>query len=278
MDTSASIAAVPSPAPTGPKLLCSTVSLFGMPLPEAFAAIAAAGFEGVEVMVAKDPDTQDPERLRDLAGRHDLAIGAIHAPFLLLTRRVWGADPVGKILRAVELARGTGAPIVVAHPPYHWQRGYRRWLDEGMPEVVASSCVRVAVENMFPLRVRGRKLATFHARQALEDLARYPDVVLDTSHAAVAGLDPLVAIERLGDRLSHVHLSNNAGKGWDSHLPLDRGVLAIPELLATLEHRGFAGSISLELDLRPFRGDETELRRELARNRELCGSGLSLAV
>lgn len=278
-DASASIAAVTSPPRRGaPKLLCSTVSLFGMPLDEAFLLTAEAGFDGVEVMVTKDPDTQDPERLLDLSERHDLPIEAIHAPFLLVTRTVWGADPVEKISRAVELARRVGAPLVVVHPPYRWQAAYRRWLDDGMPELGATSGVRVAVENMFPLRVRGRKLATFHARQTLEDLERYPDVVLDTSHAAVAGLDPFAAIDRLGDRMAHIHLSNNAGKGWDSHLPLDQGVIPIPALLEALGSRGFAGTISLELDLRAYRDDRGELIQALVRNRRLCGSRLSLGV
>jgi len=270
---------VPSPSARGaPEFLCSTVSLFGMALDRAFPLIAEAGFDGVEVMVTKDPDTRDPERLLELANDHDLRIEAVHAPFLLVTRKVWGTDPVGKIVRSVELAGRVGAPLVVVHPPYRWQASYRRWLVERMDELVASSGVRIAVENMFPLRIRGRKLASFHARQALEDLERYPHVVLDTSHAAVAGLDPFAAIDRLGERLAHVHLSNNAGRGWDSHLPLDQGVLPIPELVRAIAAGGSARTIALELDLRTHRGDAAALGRELARNRELCRSLLTLGV
>ena len=55
---------------------------------------------------------------------------------------------------------------------------------------------------MFPLRVRGRSIARFHARQTLEDLERFEAVTLDTSHLAVAGLDPVEAIGRIGDRLA----------------------------------------------------------------------------
>ena len=174
-------------------------------------------------MVTNDPDTQDATRVRALSEDHALPVLAVHAPFLLMSRRVWGRDPLGKIDRAIELALGVGAPLVVVHPPYRWQSAYRRWLDEALPSVATERGVRVAVENMFPLRVRGRSVARFHAHQSLEDLDGFPNVTLDTSHLAVSGLDPVEAVTRLGDRLAHVHLSNNAGKGWDSHLPLDEG-------------------------------------------------------
>ena len=81
---------------------------------------------------------------------------------------------------------------------------------------------------------------------------------------------------RLGDRLAHVHLSNNAGKGWDSHLPLDEGVLDLGPFLEALAGRRFRGAISLEIDLRSHLDDDQALRRILSRNRELCEAGLTL--
>ena len=259
-----------------PAIVCSTISVFSKPIDEAFDLIAGAGFDGVEIMVTKDPDTRDGRRIRELSEDHRLPVAAIHAPFLLMSRRVWGVDPVGKIDRAVELAREVGAPLVVVHPPYRWQRAYRRWLDDRPPETTDRPVV--AVENMFPLRVRGRAVGTFHAGQSIEDLGLRPRVVLDTSHAAVAGLDLVDVLERLGDRLVHVHLSNNAGTGWDSHLPLDQGVLDLGAFLEALATRGFAGAVSLEIDLRPHLSDDEALRRILVRNRALCAERLGLAA
>ena len=259
-----------------PPIACSTISVFSKSLEEAFPLIADAGFDGIELMVTNDPDTQDASRIRALSEDHALPVLAVHAPFLLMSRRVWGRDPIGKIDRAVELALGIGAPLVVAHPPYRWQTTYHRWLDDRRPANSSRDGVRVAVENMFPLRVRGRRIARFHARQSIEDLQGFPDITLDTSHLAVAGLDPIETLGRLGDRLAHVHLSNNAGKGWDSHLPLDQGVLDLNGFLGALATRGFAGAISLEIDLRSHLDDEQALRRILLRNRELCETGLAL--
>jgi sugar phosphate isomerase/epimerase len=74
----------------------------------------------------------------------------------------------------------------------------------------------------------------------------------------------------------HFHLSNNAGKGWDSHLPVDEGVLPIGQLLETAAAEGFPGTLSLELDLRPYLEDGISLREVLIRNREFCESRLGV--
>jgi len=262
--------------PARPRLACSTAAFFARPLAEAFAAISDAGFDAIEVMVTRDPATQDPRRLRELADEHELSIRAIHAPFLLMTRRVWGTDPVGKIDRALELARAAAVPLVVVHPPYRWQAGYRRWVDEHLRTLSGDAGVRVGVENMFPVTL-GRRGVAFHAHDVLHDLDRFPHVVLDTSHAAVAGLDLLATYRTLRDRLVHVHLSNNAGRGWDSHAPVDTGVLALDELLAALGEDGFGGTVSLELDLRSALDDPERLRDVLRRNLAFCRAQLAMA-
>jgi sugar phosphate isomerase/epimerase len=259
-----------------PAVVCSTISVFSRPLDQAFALISETGFDGLEVMVTSDPDSRDAGRIRGLSEDHGLPVLAVHAPFLLMSRRVWGHDPIGKIERAVELALRVGAPVVVVHPPYRWQSAYRRWLDEQSSAAARAWGVRIAVENMFPLRVRGRSLGRFHARQSLEELERFDAVTLDTSHLAVAGLDPVEAIDRLGERLAHVHLSNNAGRGWDSHSPLDEGVLDLGRVLESLAERGYRGAISLEVDLRNHIRDERVVREVLAASVELCRSRLTL--
>jgi sugar phosphate isomerase/epimerase len=87
-----------------------------------------------------------------MAKEFGLGIEAIHAPFLLITRRVWGTEPTGKIYRAVHLAEEVGAALVVIHPPFRWQVRYRRWVESNLAEFSARTGVTVAVENMFPIR------------------------------------------------------------------------------------------------------------------------------
>src|SRR5204863_387969 len=79
------------------------------------------------------------------------------APFLLITRRVFGTDPVTKIHRSVHVAEETGAPLVVVHPPYRWQVRYKRWAERDLAEFSARTGVTVAVENMFPVKLSGER-------------------------------------------------------------------------------------------------------------------------
>jgi sugar phosphate isomerase/epimerase len=257
------------------RLLLSTAPFYRYPLRDAFRFAREAGFEAVEVMVTADPATQDARSISELAEEFGVQIGAIHAPFLLLTRRVWGSDPIGKIYRATQVAEGAGIPLVVVHPPYKWQVRYRRWVDASLAEYSARAGITIGVENMFPVKLRGDRGLRFHASQDFDDLDRYAHLVLDTSHLAVAGFDVVEAYRRYRTKVMHFHLSNNAGKGWDSHLPVDQGILALDDLLDEVAGDGFAGTISLELDLRSYLGDDEAVREVLVRNREFCEGRLA---
>ncbi len=250
-----------------PTVLLSTAAFFARPLASTFELAAECGYEAVEVMVTKDPASQDAATMRRLAADHGLLIGAIHAPSLLLTRSVWGTDPVGKIDVATRVAADAGVPLVVTHPPYRWQRAYRDWLYESLPTVEARTGITVAIENMFPVHV-GRRPLMLHANQDLDQLAGFPHLVLDTSHAAVAKHDLVEVRQRFADRLRHVHLSDNAGKGWDSHLPPGEGVLDLDGFLRELGGSGFDGTISLEVDLRKRAEDPAACRALLVAMRE----------
>jgi sugar phosphate isomerase/epimerase len=250
-----------------PPLLFSSAAFFARPLSWTFRLAAECGYRGVEVMVTKDPDSQDPVRIRALADEFGLTVGAMHAPCLLLTRKVWGTDPIGKIDRSVEAAADAGIPVVVVHPPYRWQRAFRRWLIEDLPSLEERTGIAVAVENMFPVRVAGRDV-TFHSNQDLEQLEGLPHLVLDTSHAAVAKHDPIEVRKLFGERLRHVHLSDNAGKGWDSHLPPGEGVLDLDAFLEDLVTSDYDGAVSLEVDLRPSLGHPEELEETMVAMRE----------
>lgn len=263
---------MPSPAPS---ILFSSAAFFGRPLAETCEAAAQAGFGGIEVMVTKDPDSQDPHRMQKLAADAGLTIGALHAPCLLLTRRVWTSDPVRKIYRSIEVAQEAGIPLVVVHPPFRWQREYRGWLEERLAGLEERTGVTVALENMFPLgRTEDRSGFALHSNADIHELDGVEHLVLDTSHAAVARHD-LVALRRsFGSRLRHVHLSDNAGRGWDSHLPPGQGVLPLDGFLRDLVASGYSGAISLEVDLRRYQADPAALRNVMVDMRQRCETAL----
>ena len=257
-----------------PRLLFSTAAFYARPLADTFRLAQEAGFEEVEVLVTRDPASRDGATMRRLADRFGLRIGAIHAPSLLLTWRVWGTDPIGKIDRAIREARVAEVPLVVTHPPFRWQREYRAWLDEDLTSVEERTGITVAIENMFPVHVGDRRL-TLHANADLDALEGIPDLVLDTSHAAVAGHDPAEVRRRFGERMRHVHLSDNAGKGWDSHLPPGAGILPLDTFCRDLATDGYDGAVSLEVDLRKGLPHPDRLVRRMVAMREQVSSWLA---
>ncbi len=246
-------------------------------LEETFELLAEAGFDGVELMITQDRMTQDPHRMTAVARRYGLPVPAIHGPFLLATWLVFGTDPKGKLDRCVEFAEAARVSTIVIHPPYRWQAGYAAWLSERIAEIREQTGITVAVENMFPVWMNGRRLQ-FHSGIEPRELEQFPYVTLDLSHLAVAGIDILEAYDRLGERVAHVHVSNNAGRGRDTHAGIDEGVLPMPAFLKKLTASGFAGGVTLELDVRPLADDRLALLDFLRANVEATRRYLEAGV
>ncbi len=260
--------------PQLPPVLAATGPFYMYSLEETFEAIAEAGFDGAELMVTQDRLSQDPHRMAAVAGRYGLPVPALHGPLLIATWLVFGTDPKAKVERCLAFARAAGVSTIVIHPPYRWQVRYADWLVERIAEVRETEGITIAVENMFPVRVNGRPLA-FQSGIELAELERYPYVTLDTSHLAVAGIDLLDAQAELGGRVVHVHASNNAGRGRDTHAPLDQGVLPVPQFLERLGHAGFGGAVTLEIDVRPWSEDRVGLIDMLRQNAEVARKHLA---
>jgi len=228
----------------------STASVYPERTPDAFETAAVLGYDGVEVMVTGDPVSQDVDVLRRLSDYHQIPVLAIHAPCLLITQRVWGREPWGKLQRAREVAERLGAKVVVVHPPFRWQREYAREFDTGLARMGAETDVVFAVENMFPLRARGTEVVPYapHWNPVDQD---YQHVTLDLSHTAVSGSDALLMADKLGSRLAHVHLADGTGAtNRDEHLVPGRGGQPCAVLLEQLAANSYPGVVVLEVSTR----------------------------
>ena len=252
-----------------PPVLAATGPFFMFSLEETFELIAEAGFDGAELMITQDRVSQDPHRLGALAARYGVPVPAVHGPFLVATWLVFGTDPKGKIDRCVRFAEAAKVSTVVIHPPYRWQTAYAAWLDEAIPRIREETGVTIAVENMFPVNVNGRALRFFSGTVPAE-LTRWPALTLDTSHLAAAGGDLMMAWDDLADRVVHLHVSNNDGRGRDTHGLLDRGVLPLPEFLEEVGAGGFGGAVTLELDVRTWADDRPALLDVLRENLDIA--------
>lgn len=231
------------------KVALSTASVYPESTATAFEIAARLGYDGVEVMVWTDPVSQDIEALRRLSDYHQVPILAVHAPCLLITQRVWSTDPWVKLQRARAAAEKLGASTVVVHPPFRWQRQYARDFVSGIWRMAGETDVRFAVENMYPWRYRDRELLAYAPDW---DVTKddYRHFTVDLSHTATARADALAMIDRMGDRLGHVHLADGRGSGKDEHLVPGRGTQPCAELLGRLAESAFDGHVVIEVNTR----------------------------
>ncbi|MEV2275818.1 sugar phosphate isomerase/epimerase [Nocardiopsis sp. NPDC049922] len=252
----------PIQVPDAPVVL-SSASVYPEKTPAAFEIAAKLGYDGVEVLVSSDPASQDIDLLRRLSDYHQMPVTAVHSPCLVLTQRVWGRDPWGKLVRSKEMAEALGAKAIVVHPAFRWQRDYAREFETGVARMQDETDVVFAVENMYPVRVRDREVVPY--APSWNPLDRdYPDVTLDLSHTAMSGSDAMDMAKRLGDRLSHVHVADGfGGQNLDEHLIPGRGRQPVAELLEYLAADGYEGQLVLEVSTRKS-PDRTSRMRELA--------------
>jgi sugar phosphate isomerase/epimerase len=247
------------------KVGLSTASVYPLRTEAAFEFAAKLGYDGVELMVWGESASQDIDAVEKMSERFAVPVLSVHAPCLLISQRVWGANPIPKLERSVQAAEQLGAQTVVVHPPFRWQRRYADGFAEQVAELEASSDVMVAVENMFPFRAD----RLFRAGQSIERMRRrgggpgpafsafapsydpldgnHAHYTLDLSHTATAGSDALEMAERMGSGLVHLHLCDGSGLPVDEHLPPGRGTQPTAEVCQLLANGNFAGHVILEV-------------------------------
>lgn len=238
----------PSTSPL-PQVLLSTSSVYPENSAYAFDLAERLGYDGIEVMVWTDPITQEAGAISALSALHDQPVRAIHAPTLLLSQRLWGWEPWGKVDRSIELAADVGADVVVVHPPFRWQRDYAAGFVDGIAERQGRHGVHVTVENMFPWRARNSEMQAYlpHWDPTAQT---YEHVTLDISHAATAGLDAVDLADALGSRVTHVHFADSFGSFRDEHLVPGEGSQPCAALLEWLGRTDYRGHITLEVSTR----------------------------
>jgi sugar phosphate isomerase/epimerase len=204
--------------------------------------------------------SQEPGAVKALAELHGIPVVSVHAPTLLLTQRVWSADPWTKVDKSIELAQEVGAGTVVLHPPFRWQREYAAGFVDGVALREHESGIRLAVENMYPWRTARRDVMAYLPHWDPVGQA-YDNVTLDLSHTATAGSDALEMAQGLGDRLAHLHLADGLGSFLDEHLVPGRGAQPCAAVLEHLADSRWDGDVVVEVSTRKVGREQREVDR-----------------
>ncbi len=230
---------------------------------EGFRFASMAGYDGVEVMVTREPVTQSAESIKQLSDRYEIPVLSIHAPVLLLTHFVWGRDPQMKLEKSAELAAEVGASTVVVHPPFRWQATYAEKFLDIVRQTSLNTGVTIAVENMFPWKVRNSQMQAYAPGPDPREMD-CDAITLDFSHAALSGHDSLELAREYGSRLRHVHLTDGShpddgNRVFDEHLLPGRGKQPVAEVLQHLAATNWDGHVVAEVNTRKAKTEQERL-------------------
>jgi sugar phosphate isomerase/epimerase len=227
-------------------------------VPAMMPQIVAAGL-GVEVVFDVTTDLWPNMRWENLLEIADViqdagVPAAVHGPFYGIN--LGSRDPNQRAMSirlldaALEFARAARSPHMVMHSgclPQYPPKGREKWFHqfcESVEPLLARASeleVRVALENTYE-----PDTSLFEAIfEHIENPAL--GMCLDTGHAACFGRIELAQwSRRFGERISHLHCSDNDGKD-DLHWSLGKGIADFRRLLQPLAALGTLATVTFEV-------------------------------
>jgi sugar phosphate isomerase/epimerase len=115
---------------------------------------------------------------------------------------------------------------------------------------------------------KGRKFPYESPEDVLAALAQLSPTVgatLDTGQFVACGHDAVAAVRKLGPRLKMVHLKDIEGPGAEVNVPLGKGIVKIPEVMAELRKIGYSGLVAIEYEHEGPVEEDVRLQVEYAR-------------
>lgn len=267
----------------------STAGFTDRGLEAALRAIAAAGFEAVEVS-SQAPHVPEPpvgvglQQLHTWLREAGLTATTVHAPMrenvLGAPEETWRRERVAVLGAYLRFAGDIGAKGLVIHPVPNpifvpdaerpeltemIASATRRSLDQLVP-VAQAAGVRMLLENL-PYNCHYPFL-TMPELRALVD--GYPDagvgLVVDTGHAWTIGNDPAAEIRAAGSRLWGTHLQDvDADEPADNHWVPGHGGLDWEAIGGALRDVGYTGASTYEVIVARH-GETPEALAQLARD------------
>jgi sugar phosphate isomerase/epimerase len=235
---------------------------------EAIRAIAAAGYEGIEIM-ADVPHAfplhltvRDIRDMRTALSDHGLAVSNINAfmhcadgdtyhPSWIESDPEQRARRLDHTLRSIDLAVQLGATNISTEPggPLEGMsreeglRLYREGL-HAVEETARQGGIKVLIEPEPGLLIE-------NSEQFLELFASLDSEVFginfDVGHFFCVGEDPSELIPKMMPAIHHFHLEDIAASRVHHHLMLGMGAIDIPNVLNTILETGYDGYVTVEL-------------------------------
>jgi sugar phosphate isomerase/epimerase len=263
------------------KLGISTWSLLNADLNSAIRAIGDANFEFIELW-GEVPhayhEWTDKKRLRETLSTYDMTL-TLHAPFTDLNLATPFQPMKGAVARTladfVKFGEHLGASMITFHPGSVYNEAL---IPESTQNSVAilRGLVKESVGRLtICIENQARSTSKYHfplasTIESLELMLAQVEgsrFTLDTGHAYVSGLDPLILAERVGSKLAEIHLSENTGV-TDDHLIPREGTASLQGLFDKVSQSDVL--LCLELDPHTYTQDQvisaaSELKTKLTK-------------
>ncbi len=280
-------APVPVPRPSSPleRLGASTACLPGTPLVPALRRLRELGFSTVELIGFRGARNSAGDvpgvAFHRLSGKELDEVAdavrpfrhiAMHLPFHELHPFSWNEDirefAIDLFKKGLDGLFSVGGKQATVHVGDAGQgRTYKDiWKSmidtfKALGDYAAAKRIRIGIETMQPTSVAD------YTRLILE--VNHPAVgaTIDTGHirgASDIGLPPerrdsdegrkrfndvlLQTVERLGDKVMHLHLTDVKGRDWKDHQTVGSGIIDFPRLFAQLKKQNFGGLMVFELE------------------------------
>jgi sugar phosphate isomerase/epimerase len=162
---------------------------------------------------------------------------------------------VGEVLASLETAAELQARHVVLHPAHIAGMGpfvmdlARQHAFDSLAAIVDRAGelgLSLCLENMFP---RTRFCVEPDDFQQVFERFATLKMTLDIGHGCIdspRGKRVLQFIQRFGERIHHLHVSDNFGKR-DDHLPVGAGTIPFADILSELKRSGFRRTVTFEV-------------------------------
>jgi sugar phosphate isomerase/epimerase len=247
------------------KVGLSSSALYPSPVSKTFEIASRLGYDGVEVMVTHSQNSRADERLLDMVQKYQIPILSLHAPNLLLTSFVWGRSHHNKMFQTVELAKKLEVETIVVHPPMRTERRHAKYFIDNVIELEQESGLKVAVENMFPWRIKNREARIYSPTWDVIT-SEVNNLTIDFSHAALSGLNILELATEFKDKIAHIHMCDgrihdgSVPRTKDEHMLPGQGEQPIIKTLRFLKNNGWAGNIVAEVNIRNIKNQHGKLK------------------
>ncbi len=245
----------------------SSSCFYPMETEKAFLEIASLGFKLSEIFINADSELEKPfvKELAKIKDENGMEVVSLHGCrsfaegfdiFSKYKRRFY--DSLESYKRYFEAANALGAKFIVLH-------GTKMKLDIPKEEYAErffelqreakSFGVTVAHENVVDF-VGAKPDFMVYMKENLGDSFK---MVLDIKQARRAGVDPFDFVEKAGESIVHVHLSDYSSDR-DCVPPSKEGLFDFKKLFSALKNGGYSGKYIIELYSDSFK-DKNEIKR-----------------